>query len=268
MSKVIDYNDIWYQEVAPRSYYDEDDLERAIIQNLEIIFPQFKALLFKKSLHDAARNKNNAADLAMVKEDYSEWYIIEVELGKHNKDHVIDQVTTFYNCSYTDEHADYIFSKRSHDLDLPQLKAMIARKVPEFMVVANEPKPDWIKDLKRLRCKTCVFQIYHDYNGNPLYRLNGEHPYIYTKFCHCKYLKNVPYTVEVLEKEFLNGYGVNHGIKLNIEYNGKILEWERQDDSNRVFLQCNYVRPPLDPLSDRYRLNYNDKTNIFSFTKD
>lgn len=268
MAKAIDNNSIWYQEVAPRSFYDEEDLERAIIQNLEIIFPQFKALPFKKSLFDAVRHKNNKPDLAMVKFDYSEWYIIEVELGKHQKDHVIDQVQSFFNCSYLDEHAEYIHSQRG-DLDLNLLKAMIATKVPEFMVIVNEPKEDWIYDLKALRCKTCIFQIYHDFNGLPLYRLNGEHPYIYTHFCHCKYQKvGSPYTVEVLDKHFLDSYGVIDGTSIPIEFRGVSLLWKREDDSNRIFLHCNNTRPPLDALTDRYRLNYNDALKTYSFTKD
>lgn len=268
MARAIDNRSIWYQEVSPRSFYDEEALERSIIQNLEIIFPQFKALPFKKSLFDPVRHKNNKPDLAMVKDDYTEWYIIEVELGKHQKDHVIDQMKTFYNCNYSDEHADYIFSKRS-DLNLTSIKQMVATKSPELMVIVNEPKEDWITELKTLRCKTCIFQIYHDYNGQPLYRLNGEHPYIYTKFCHCKYQKiGSPYTVEVLDKHFLDSYGIIDGTKVSIEFNGLNLQWTRQDDSSRIFLHCNHLRPPLDALTDRYRLNFNDALRSFTFTKD
>lgn len=269
MARVIDNKSIWYQEVAPRSFYNEEDLERAIIHNLEIIFPQFKALPFKKSLFDSSRHKKNRPDLAMVKSDYTEWYIIEVELGKHSKDHVLDQIETFYNCSYLDEHAEYLFNQRSHDLDLNLLKTMVASKVPEFMVIVNEPKNDWTADLRLLRCKTCIFQIYHDYNGQPLYRLNGEHPYIYTKFCHCKYQKvGSPYTIEVLDKHFLDSYSIFEGTAISIEYSGLSLQWLRQDASNRIFLHCNHVRPPLDSLTDRYRLNFNDGLKTYSFTKD
>lgn len=267
MAKAIDFNNIWYQEVTPRSYYLENDLERAIILNLEIIFPQFKAMLFKMKLVDSVRVKNSIPDLAMVRADYSEWYIIEVELGKHSKSHVVDQIQSFYNCGYKDEHADYIFSQRP-DLDLTKLKAMVAKVSPEFMVIVNEPKEDWIKDLKKIRCKACVFQIYHDFNGNPLYRLNGEHPFIYTNFCHCKYQKTVPYALEILDTNFLSSYGINNSDKINIEYAGKTVQWERKDAGSQVFLISKNDRPPLDPLTSRYRLNYNDSLHSFSFTKD
>lgn len=257
MSKVIDYNDVWYHEVAPRSYYLEDELERTIIQNLEIIFPEYNAFLFKIPLQDKVRLQNNIADLAMVKKDYSEWYVIEVELGKHAKSHVVDQIKSFYNCSYTDDHAIYI-NKQRPDLDLNSLKKMIAGNPPLFMVIVNEPKPDWVKDLSSLNCKACVFQIYHDYKGNSIYRLNGEHPYIKIDFCHCRYQKALPYAVEILDNvQMLDANGITDGVNLEIEFIGKVYTWTREDAANRVFLKCKSPRPPLDPLRATYRLNYN-----------
>lgn len=269
MAKAIDKNNVWYQEVAPRSFYKEEDLERVIIQNLEIIFPHFKALPFKKKLFDSARNKSNTPDLVMIKADYSEWYIIEVELGKHDKKHVLEQIETFYNCSYTDDHASYIFNKRRRGFNLNSLKTLIATQSPKLMVIVNEPKDDWKEDLKSFRCMTCIFQIYQDFEGKALYRLNGEHPYIYTNFCHCKYEKvGYPFTVEVLQTDFLDGYGILNGEKISIEFGGVRLQWERVDGANRVFLNCDYTRPPLDPLTDRYRLNYDNILKSYSFTKD
>lgn len=268
MSKVIDSKLVWFQEVAPRSFYDEDDLERVVIQNLESIFPQFKAILFKKRLLDVARTKTNVPDLAMIKFDYSEWFVIEVELGKHAKDHVIDQITTFYNCRYSEEHADYMYLQRPEDFDQSRLRDMVLRTPPDFMVIVNETKPEWVADLKLLRCKTCVFQIYQDESNNPIYRLNGEHPYIYTNFAHCRYQKGIPFMVEVLDRDFLDSYHISNGSTLNIEFQGKSFQWKRENNSSRVFLQCLHSRPPLDPLSDRYKLNYNKPMGTFFFTKD
>jgi hypothetical protein len=267
MAKAIDNSKTWYQEVSPRSYYIENDLERDVMHNLEIIFPQFAALLFKKPLLDSVTTLSKTPDLAMVKSDYSEWYIIEVELGKHHKSHVVEQIKAFYNCGYKDEHAAYIYTQRP-DLDIDQLKDMVSKITPNFMVIVNENKPEWVPELKKLRCKTCVFQIYHDFNGNALHRINGEHPYIYTKFSHCKYQKTLPYAIEVLEVAFLSSYGVNNADKLNIEYNGKNIQWERKDSGKQVYLICKNDTPPLDPLTPRYRLNYNDALTSFSFTKD
>lgn len=228
MARVIDKNHVWYQEVAPRSFYSEEDLERAIIQNLQLIFPQFKAFPFKKELQNSYTLESRKPDLAMVKSDYSEWYLIEVELGKHRKEHVLGQIETFYYANYLEEHADYIHQQCTV-LDLGQLRDMVSKKVPKLMVIVNEPKPDWINDLRDLNCKTCVFQVYRDFHGNPLYRLNGEHPYIFTHFCDCKYQKyGSPYTIEVLDQDFLDGYEIPDGGTIDIEFQGQALQWMRE----------------------------------------
>jgi hypothetical protein len=125
------------------------------------------------------------------------------------------------------------------------------------MVIVNEDKHDWKADLNALNCLSCIFQVYHDFHGNALYRLNGEHPFIRIDFCHCRYQKGLPYVVEVLDKHFLDSHGILNGSTFNVEYKEKNFQWSRQDDSGRVFLNCSNPRPPLDPMSDRYRLNYN-----------
>jgi hypothetical protein len=228
----------------------------------------------------------------MVKSDYSEWYIIEVELGKHNLPEVVKQIQTFRNCTFNATHANYIHQKRP-DLDHALLAPLVTGKLPEIMVIVNEQKEDWKMDLDALSCKMCVFQIYNDFQGRKMYRLDGEHPFIATNFCNCKYEKQIPFAVKILRRDFLDGYGIPNGTTLTIEYNGINNLWERQDSGNEVFLICKTMQPPLDPLMSRYRLNFNtinlntpaqpnflarlfnnrrrinnQNINTFSFTKD
>ena len=42
MSKVLDHDTVWFQELAPRDYYNENDLERTVKLYLETIFPDYK----------------------------------------------------------------------------------------------------------------------------------------------------------------------------------------------------------------------------------
>ncbi len=122
-----------------------------------------------------------------------------VELGKHTKSEVIKQIDTFRNCSYTVENANYIYRKKQSAFNLAQLTNLVTKTSPELMVIVNEFKKDWKKDLLRFNCKMCVFQIYNDFDGNRLYRLNGEHPFIYTNFSECTYEKMLPYMVKILK---------------------------------------------------------------------
>ena len=229
MSQVIDHEYKWFQEVAPRDFYSENDLERTLMHNLELLFPDFKVFAFKQSLYNPLTKSNNTPDLGMVKSDYSEWYVIEVELGKHTLKEVIEQIGTFRNCSYTKTNSDYIYTENVGRFDQIKLEALILSKQPELMVIVNEDKIDWKGPLKKLKCKTCIFQIYNDFSGRRLFRLDGEHPFVATDFSNCRYEKKVAYVVKVLKPGFLDGYGVSNGSSINIEYNGIINKWRRQD---------------------------------------
>jgi len=257
MSKIIDSKaNNWFQEVAPRAYYSENDLERVIMHNLRLIFPEYIAVIFKDDLLNRNTGKSNRADLCMIKNDYSEWYVIEVELGIHTKSEVVKQIDTFRNCNYTVANANYIYKKNTSAFIQSRLTTLVTTIPPELMVIVNEVKKDWKSDLTNLNCKMCVFQIYNDFGGNRMFRLNGEHPFIYTNFCNCTFEKQLPYAIKILGQDFLASYGITHGMKVNIEFNGVRHIWKREDDGNEVFLICNSPISPLDSLAFRYRLNF------------
>lgn len=257
MSKVIDSTaKNWYQEVAPRDFYKEIDLERVIMHNLSLIFPEYIPAMFKDELVHNVTGKKNDADLCMIKSDYSEWYVIEVELGKHSKTDVLTQIDTFRNCTYTAKNAKYIYEKNK-TLNLAKLTSLVTTKSPELMVIVNEVKVDWKKDLSKLNCKLCVFQIYNDFDGKRMFRLEGEHPFIYTNFRNCTYEKQLPYAIRILKEEgFLDAFNIKDGMQIDIEFNGVKHIWERQDAGKEVYLICKSPISPLDSLSSRYRLNY------------
>lgn len=258
MSHVIDPTSRWYQEVSPRDFYNENDLERTIQLNLGSMFPEFRVFPFKQKLYNPITKKNSAADLCLIKADYSEWYVIEVELGKHTFSEVEEQIHTFKNCTYDKSNATYLCNENKRaSLNLNKLTNLITSVLPTLMVIVNEDKVSWKKDLTKLGCKMCIFQIYNDFEGKRMYRLNGEYPFIYTDFCNCKYEKQVPFAVKVIKSDFLDGYNIVDGTTFNIDYQGISYLWKREDDGNEVFLICNSNISPLDPLSYRYRLNYN-----------
>ncbi|RYE57986.1 MAG: hypothetical protein EOP48_04595 [Sphingobacteriales bacterium] len=268
MSQVIDHTYKWYQEVAPRDYYIENDLERAVMHNLELLFPGFTAFAFKQKLTNAKSGAGNAADLGMVKNDYSEWYVIEVELGKHTLTDVTAQIETFKYCVYTSSNSDYILKERPTVFDQQKLEALITGKAPKLMVIVNEEKADWVEPLKALGCMTCVFQIYNDMLGRYLYRLDGEYPFVALDFCNCKYEKEVAYVVKVLKRDFLDGYGIPNGSTVQIDFNGVLNKWVRRDSGSKVYLVCESPYPPLDSFCYRYKLNYSEKTMVSSISVD
>lgn len=271
MAKLLSTREIlkertWFQEIQPSSFYSEEDLERAVILNLENLFPEFVAIPFKKSLTNNLNGRKNKPDLAMIKSDYSEWYIIEVELGHHTVKHVREQVETFYHSNLDESYATYMHGKRPDGLDLNALITMVEERPPRLMVIINEHNEEIKASISSYSCLMCVFQIFLDNLNNPIYRLNGQHPEVYTSFCHCRLTKDIPYTIEILDVDFCNTYGIEDNSEHQISYNDKLSKWKRVDDSNRVFLICSSRNFPLDPSTQRYMLSYNTNNQKFKFS--
>lgn len=261
----IEYSNPWFQEIEPTSFYSEEDLERSVILNLESVFPQFWATTFKKLLKNPTRKKGNTPDLALVKKDYSEWYVIEVELSNHNVKHIQEQVDTFYRCNYNTTHADYLYSKNPH-LDQQKLRSMVSSFPPKLMVVINETNSSVNNAVKPYNCSVCIFQIFLDKDSNPIYRLNGEHPIVYTEFCFCQLLKSLPYTVKILDDDnFIKSNGFQDGSIINIAYNTIISKWELISSGTEYYLVNKSSKFPLEPSTKRYILSKMD--NNFTFIK-
>lgn len=256
----------WFQEIYPTSFYNEDDLERAIILNLETLFSGYYALPFKKALKNNINGKDKKPDLALIRHDYKEWYIIEVELAGHDIQHIKDQIDTFYNADITDDHANYMYNKRTDVLNRDNVIRMIRNHSPKLMVIINENVVEIESSIQEYECLMCVFQVFLDQNNNPIYRLNGKHPLVLTDFCHCKITKNLPFMVEVLDGVFCDTYGVMESSEILISYNDKVTKWCRVDDGRRTFLTCKSTFFPLNPMASTYMLSYNSINNTFNFS--
>lgn len=256
----------WFSEIIPSSFYDEEDLERSLKLNLENLFPDFKVIDFKMDLVNSNTGKTNRADLAIVKNDYSEWYIVEVELSTDDLGEVVKQVDTFLNYKATSAIGTFLHRKKKK-LDKDQL-IKLGNTIPaKVMVIVNEYNCVWQDKLKNYNCDVFVFQIYLNGKGIPLYRLHGKHPHVYTDFCYCKLQKNLPYTIEVLDNSFCDTHNIMDGNQIMVEYGGKLSKWERTKDVKADYLICTADIFPLDPSTKRYQLSYEEKEKIYHFSK-
>jgi hypothetical protein len=255
----------WYTEITPSSHFlSETDLDRAIIYNLESIFPSFKAVSFKINVETGrAGEKSRKPDLALVNENYTEWYVIEVELASHDLDHVLSQVKTFKDGKYTDKHARHIHRKK-HILDKDKLIHMVDTVQPIVMVIVDTLHCDWVDSLKMNNCLTCIFQVFLGRDGgNPIYRINGQHPYIQTGFCPIDLPLQTPNTVKLLEKGFLSSV-MKQQTELEILFDGVISKWDNIDNE---YLLCRDDAFPLDPTTSRYHLIFDKLSQFLTFIK-
>ena len=101
----------WYDELKEISSYYEAELESLIRQHVSHTFPDFFTVKYTRVIN-AENYKPKKPDLAMIRKDYKEWWIVEVEREYHTLDHILDQVTVFTNGDYNPVAvADYIYKK-------------------------------------------------------------------------------------------------------------------------------------------------------------
>lgn len=258
----------WYIEIQPTAFYREEDLERSVLLNLQSLFPDFLAVPYKKKIKNKKNNRINAPDLALVKKDYSEWYVIEVELSSHNIAHVELQIDTFYNCTYGLDDVKYLFDKNKDKFKYEPLEKLITSKPPKLMVIINDFDQNLKDKIAIFNCSICVFQIFLDKDNHPFYRLDGEYPLTNDGFCFCFLEKNIPYTVKLLgDNKFLDSHNLKHGQEIQIAFNGILSIWEFDMSSSVAYLICNSRNFPLEPSTSRYMLSFNKTSNLFTFSK-
>jgi hypothetical protein len=194
----------WYDELKVVSSYYETELENTILSHVETVFPNYVAIPYKRDIYAPGVAQGRAPDLALINKDYSDWWIIEVELGEHDLKHVLSQVEVFSNGNYNAfEVAKYIKSKdTSGILNVIELQKMIGKHQPQVMVIVDEHVEDWKADLEKLEVKICVFQVFKSKIGHRAYRLNGHYPFLFTNDSHCKFIKSPPNILEIQDPQW------------------------------------------------------------------
>ncbi len=268
MSKVLDdYNQKWFKELSPSSFFNESDLESTVQTYLSKHLINCFVLRGKIRVINNETNKVNIPDLIIVDKEYKEWYVVEVELSNHDLSHIKSQIDTFTKGIYDKSHANYLFQQNTDELDLDELNKMILRFPPKVFVIVNDFNCDWIDVFNQYDCKVGIFQIYYDRDQNRAYRFQGYFPLMKHDFGTCKFIPGLPTMIALNEKDFLDGIGIQPNEEIIAQYNGKISKWKRIDDRNSVYLECLSNTIPLDPLNKRYVITYDDIENTFHFIK-
>lgn len=231
-SKILDYSNEWYYEIDPNSFY-EKDLENTILSKIESVYPNYVGVPYAYKVTNP-EGESSTPDFVLIKKDYSEWYVIEVEMSRHSwENHVEKQVRVFSSGIYHKDEVAANLHKKDNSLDLDQLKTMIDKYPPKVMVIVNERKPDWEVKIKKYNALLSIFQIYKGTEGFDVYRVDGETPIIMVNKSPCRFLKGGSNILEVFAPEFI--YEGQDSI-LEIIYNGKITLWTKQEEKDKVYL--------------------------------
>lgn len=244
-SKIL-VEDKWFEEYKPGSFL-EDDLEKTIIAQVGEVFPDFFILPYKLTVR-TADGESSKPDLALVRRDYTEWYVVEVELGhKGWKGHTEKQVRVFSSGIYPHVVTAEYFMGKEPTLDRNKLHALIKNYYPKVLIIVND-HPAWAEDAKQYSASLLIFQMYNSDRGD-IYRIDGDYPYVFTGRSRCRFPK---YPANILEIDNPSILKILHGEHLQVVFKGKIGIWERLDDGLTVFLIPRNLNPL--PVTKEYYL--------------
>lgn len=263
MSKILfPDQEKWYDELNTVAYYSEKQFERSIRQYLCTIFPDFIGFSFSLTLTDGTNR--NKPDLALIKKDYTEWWIVEVELGTDNFNHVKQQIQTFSRGDYNPYTLvpyieNKILKEHNFQIDTGLTTELISKNAPNILVMVDVEKPEWINDIQQLGGQIFVFQTFKSPEGSQLFRLSGTYPTIKTSNCHCRFHSSIPNLLKVSDPSVVD----QSGGELSIFYSDRLTSWTKIKDNSDTYLKFNGIMNPLHANST-YQL-YKDTLGNFHF---
>ena len=246
----------WYDELSAISYYGETEFQKSIELHISEIFKDYYAFPFAKAITSLLGTSK--PDIGLISKNLKEWWIIEVELGKHDlESHVLKQIDDFRFGKYPIPVFSKYFKRqieRIHkiSIDETKLNTLLKKRTPKILVIVDEEKQAWIDELDKRKVNLCLFQVFKNFKGLNGYRLsdiNGNYPYIKIQESHCvpeKFFGNNLLEVKnpsVIEKV---------KVKAKIEYAGRLTSWEKFSDKGKIYLRFFGRVNPLPANSDFY----------------
>jgi len=243
MAKIL-FDNVCYEETAPTDTY-ESVYEAMIKVHAPQLWPRFYPINFKATVY--ASGEGVKADLVLIERDYTEWWVVEVEMAQHPfESHVLPQVKKLTNAAYGVDEAQKI-TDSCDKLELARVRQLLNEVSPRVMVVVNKPKPDWGKRLAEFNSILGVFEIFQSDQGKHLFRVNGDHPIGLAQIISaCKFDELMSRWLLV---EDPISFRINHNEDVSIEFEGQTTVWRRFDSTGKVWL---FTPNGPNPLPDRH----------------
>ncbi len=254
-SKLLIFDE-WFDEFEPGTYV-EDTFEKTIIAKANFVFPDYYTLPLKQTIEYNGDSKQ--PDLCLIKKDYTEWYVVEIELAKKPfEGHTESQIRVFSNGKYNAKEITTYLLKKKSSLDKLRLFKLIQRELPGILIMVNE-YPKWSDKAKAYpRTGILVFGMYDHPDGVEAYSVDGEYPILEIARSRCKFPKYPVNMLIVSASKILN---VISGDQIIIIDDGRKTRWERLDVGNTTYL----IPKGLNPLNvnKKYFLIKSDKDDYY-----
>jgi hypothetical protein len=261
MSRVLaPFKKSWFYELRALAYYNEGELEDVVQQHVVSLFSDFHVFPFKKAVEGNVTGIKKKPDMAMVRRDFKEWGIIEVEMDTHRLSHVIEQIEVFVDVKYNSlDVATYMRRQMQTYCQFTptilQLVSTLEEFDPTILVIVDQYKEDWDKELSRLGAELCMFETYKSPAGDHIYRAHGRYPIVVAQEALCTWFKPESNSLEI-HGPFNFGL-VKSGESLDVEFDGYLTNWLYIADNGNQYLRFFGTMNPLSAMS---------KYSIFSDT--
>jgi hypothetical protein len=256
---------IWFQELKVISPYREFQYDKIIQSHIKTLFPDYFCVPYSKTIKAASTKKGSKPDFAIIKTDYSEWWIVEVERIEDDLKHVSQQIENFTNGTYNFyKEAKYIYEK-DESLNFDELKKM-TRSNPKVLVIVDSIHSEWILELGKFDPDFMVLKVYGNNGGFELISVSGDYPYVFEEITYCNFtnamknllkvndpeilipqkknkkgrlrrlvsvIKNPLYSLFSIKKDILGDTSKD----FHINYKGQKTIWRKVDSGNQTYLQ-------------------------------
>lgn len=140
----------------------ETEFEAYTVQTLSSAYPEHRCVILNGRFKNDGEYKK--ADLALVANDSSHWFVIEVELVHHSFDrHVVPQVKAF---RYGTPQPDVLISlARSLCISEQAAETLLTRVPREVAVIVNALDEDWPRGLRTINVQHAVINVYRSPDG-------------------------------------------------------------------------------------------------------
>jgi len=259
MARILFRGD-FFEELAPGSMI-EADFERIVVAKSELIFPGFFTVPFKTAVF--SDEACAMADLALVEKSYREWWVVEVENGKHSLEgHVLPQVRTLSRAIYGESEAAALCEK-GRGLEPARVSDMLKGKQPRVLVVVDSERKEWTNALRRYDAELLVLQMFRSERNEHAFRIDGHLPSVAPSIISECYLDLYVPRFLVVESPALLGIPARG--RITIRYGTYVTEWQRVDSQDKVWLAPAGLNPLSKDLSYLIVLSEDGK---FEFRKN
>lgn len=237
----------WYEQVLP-STLSETELEQKVLLYAPYVYSEYYVIPFKLTV-DSPYGRVKP-DLAFIAKDYRDWFVVEIEMGYHSlKEHIEPQVQRLVYANYNQGVVEYL-CKKEPKLDFGEALYLIQSSPVRILLILNEPKPEWLRQLKNYDVIVAIFELFRSESYDEVYRIDGEYPTNSVASISDCFLHPFMPVLGIQDPDALT---IKPGDRIRLRYNDCVTYWERNDDPGGAVWLIPTGRNPLDP-NKKYRI--------------